>query len=526
MEKKQLNPVQTQEMDEEITIQSKVQHTQEFKPVLQDMKTPIEIDGYSLLQCIGKGYSGWVYTASKQGQIYAVKLINPEHENNVRFTRGSIIKEAIIMNELSAKPTNPHIIQMVEFSENAKLRYITDAKEEKQVETVYLAMQLAEGGTLADYAYRNDTNWFTEPMCRYFFVQFISALEHMYSRSFAHRDIKLDNLMLGLHYELLLGDFGFSSRTTDGQNEILFHATRGTMGHKAPEIDERKEFRGEPADIFAGAVAFFALRFCKMPFEFDEREGIKKSFDLYKKNPGEFWNNLRNGKSHCGDISQGFVNLWNRMFSADPSQRPTIKMIKKDPWFIQPMMTEAEVIMKVDDRREKFNEKFKTLRNIIVQKRIQKRIQPQNVKPGAIGEHRDASMAPVNLEDLSLFSSQHAKPTMQTKPNHQPPAYHDSSSFRLLNHYSPFSPDDLFRVVAALAHNIDDTTLVDPETFTVRLEKPQKSGRVTLEMGVFFTEEASVIRFLKIEGDYLEYLDAIEEIKEEIEKLENDYFGA
>ena len=188
------------------------------------------------------------------------------------------------------------------------------------------------------------------------------------------------------------------------------------------------------------------------------------------------------------------------------------------------MMTEAEVIKEVDNRREKFNAKFIALKDRIVERRREKRIQPQNVKPGGIGEHRDASMAPVNLEDLSLFSSQHTKPTMETKPNHQPPAYHDSSSFRLLNHYSPFSPDDLFRVVAALAHNIDDTTLVDPETFTVRLEKPQKSGRVTLEMGIFFTEEASVIRFLKIEGEYLEYLDAIEEIKEEIEKLESQLF--
>jgi serine/threonine protein kinase len=55
-------------------------------------------------------------------------------------------------------------------------------------------LELAEGGELFDFACR--TRAFTEPVARYFFKELMTGINHLHSNGVAHRDLKLENLML------------------------------------------------------------------------------------------------------------------------------------------------------------------------------------------------------------------------------------------------------------------------------------------------------------------------------------------
>lgn len=481
---------------------------------------PMKVDEFFVCQKIGEGYGGFVYQCKRGQNKYAMKLINPSNGKPRQYNEEMLIHEANVLETLKG---HRNIVEYVKHSQKGQGVFLSKQNGVYSQPIAYLVMQLAEGGTLGDYFLHDRSHKFSEDLCRYFFQQFISAIEYIHGKGLTHRDIKLDNILLTEKYELLLADFGFSNVVNGVTGNGLVEGGKGTDGHKAPEVEEGKEFRGEPADIFAGAVSFFALRFKFLPF------GISNilsspAYNTFVVKPHQFWASCRGLLSNDDSISEGFENLWTNMFALDSIKRAKIAQIKQDPWFNQPAMKSEDVVRELQQRVPYVKS------NIVQNNKNSKDMKEKGQLRGGSSHatqytpHRDSEMAAISLQELLIFQNEIAKALFAVKHSHQPPAYHDSSSFRLLNHYSPFSPDDLFRVVAALAHNIDDTTLVDPETFTVRLEKPQKSGRVTLEMGVFFTEEASVIRFLKIEGDYLEYLDAIEEIKEEIEKLESQLF--
>ena len=47
-----------------------------------------------------------------------------------------------------------------------------------------------------------------DEVCRKYFRQLVSAIEHMHASNVVHRDLKLENLFLSENGDLMLGDFG------------------------------------------------------------------------------------------------------------------------------------------------------------------------------------------------------------------------------------------------------------------------------------------------------------------------------
>jgi serine kinase len=60
------------------------------------------------------------------------------------------------------------------------------------------------------------------------------------SKKIAHRDIKMENLLLTRDYILKISDFGFASFSKD-----LLDQVRGTLSYLAPEILLLGKYKGE-----------------------------------------------------------------------------------------------------------------------------------------------------------------------------------------------------------------------------------------------------------------------------------------
>jgi serine/threonine protein kinase len=131
-----------------------------------------------------------------------------------------------------------------------------------------IVLELCENGCFFDYVLQ--VGHFPEDVTRYYFQQLVSAVSYMHAQGYAHRDIKLENLMLDSNYNLKLVDFGFVSSTS-----LLNFDKAGSTTYKAPEIHSKPYFQGDPADIFAMGITLFVMHFGMFPFKIaDKKVGL------------------------------------------------------------------------------------------------------------------------------------------------------------------------------------------------------------------------------------------------------------
>lgn len=73
---------------------------------------------------------------------------------------------------------------------------------------VFLPMEWAERGDLLLYVQRNGP--LSEQSARVWLLQLLAAVQYMHELGVAHRDLKLENVLISADRSLKIGDFGFS----------------------------------------------------------------------------------------------------------------------------------------------------------------------------------------------------------------------------------------------------------------------------------------------------------------------------
>jgi len=103
-----------------------------------------------------------------------------------------------------------------------------------------------------------------EEVANQIMIQIVSAISHCHLHGIAHRDVKLENIIIQRDdMSVKLIDFGLSRKITD-TTKLSSHIA-GTIPYIAPEV-LRKRYNPFQADIWAIGVVFYALLFAVFPF--------------------------------------------------------------------------------------------------------------------------------------------------------------------------------------------------------------------------------------------------------------------
>ncbi|KAF5019497.1 hypothetical protein F66182_8504 [Fusarium sp. NRRL 66182] len=127
---------------------------------------------------------------------------------------------------------------------------------------IFLMLEFAPGGEL--YKVLRREGRFNETRAAKCAAQVAQALSYLHSKNIMHRDIKPENILIGLHGELKLADFGYSVHAPSNRRETLC----GTLDYLPPEMLSSKKAKYTKAvDQWTLGVLTYEFLTGEAPFE-------------------------------------------------------------------------------------------------------------------------------------------------------------------------------------------------------------------------------------------------------------------
>ena len=220
-------------------------------------------DNYKIISKLGKGSFGSVFKVQniKTNEIRALKVIKKAsiiyQDDDHKF-----LKEI----EILIKLEHPNIIKIYEY-------YTDDIN-------FYLITDYISNGELYNYVYKAKS--FNERQTQYIMKQVLCAVNYLHLNNIAHRDIKLENILVEQEItsndEQLLNvkliDFG-TSNYVKTENTNYFTVKVGSPFYMAPEVLNKKY--NNKCDIWSCGVIMFMLLRGHPPFKGENQEELFKS---------------------------------------------------------------------------------------------------------------------------------------------------------------------------------------------------------------------------------------------------------
>ncbi|EEB08292.1 CAMK/RAD53 protein kinase Mek1 [Schizosaccharomyces japonicus yFS275] len=255
---------------------------------------------------LGCGGFSKIYMAcnKKTGRQVACKIIDKSKLSSKHFLEDHEIK---ILRELK----HPNIVR-TEMDYNSKNQF-------------FIFEELITGGDL--FSYLNKMGTVPEINCLLIVYQILKALHYLHKQNIAHRDIKLENILLvssnELFFRIVLTDFGVARQAENGQRMSTYV---GTPEYTAPEIKaikRRKLQRGEcsyglEVDLWSLGIILYLLLSGTSPTFQANPETLQPQVQF----TGNIWKK----------VSRQARDLITKLLEPEPSKRLNVLQTQNHPW--------------------------------------------------------------------------------------------------------------------------------------------------------------------------------------------------
>ncbi|KAI9487375.1 MAG: kinase-like domain-containing protein [Benjaminiella poitrasii] len=262
---------------------------------------------YLLLKTLGVGEFGKVKLGKhiKTGQIVAVKLI--KKENIDCSTRLDKIRMEI---EILKRLNHPYIVKLLTVSESSSC--------------LGMVLEHAQGGELFEYIYKQ-RYLKEEEACR-LFSQLISGVYYMHQKNIVHRDLKLENILLDSHGNIIITDFGFANQFTPKTGDLM-STSCGSPVYAAPElVMTGRLYSGKGVDIWSCGIILYAMLCGYLPFDDDNNNPNGENIGrLYRYI-------IANKPKYPNYISLQAKDIIGKMLSPNPKERCNIETVMNHLW--------------------------------------------------------------------------------------------------------------------------------------------------------------------------------------------------
>lgn len=285
-----------------------------------------EINGYELGQMLGKGSFGHVRIARKRGESlfkYAMKYMKVDNARTKKHL-DYLLRQESVLKDLN----HNNVLKVYEINSEGTYRKLRHSGTEC-TSVAYIVLQLAPNGDLFDFVV--GTGGLTEDMARWYFAKILGAVHYLHSHGIAHRDIKLENVLLDENYNPLICDFGLSKKLADVGFTTKERIDRvGTEYCMSPELLANEEHSPTKDDIFALGYLLFIMVAKHQPFQ--KSSPSNPYYRLIRKNEIlQYWRvvDALHAPRWC---SNTFKHLITSMLNCEMAVRPSLAEVRRHQW--------------------------------------------------------------------------------------------------------------------------------------------------------------------------------------------------
>jgi len=281
-------------------------------------------ENYEQVKHLGKGGTGdtWAFIDKRSGEQVAIKFLkrplpkvlleNIKREFLIQAELGFGHENVIKAYEAVLTPT--HLCLVMEYARGGSLTaYVADKWKEAQQRGLFLS----------------------EDEARFFFKQFLSAVNYCHHHRVVHRDLKLDNTLLDAATPpaIKICDFGFAKTWSEEAN---MYTQIGTPVYMSPELmnqaTKEKGYDGRSVDVWASGILLLVMLLGSFPFDHTEHPDPNTSeahLEVWLQQVSKRWSEVPHMAEAVKKLSPEIKDLLNRIFVIDASKRVTVQQIKR-----------------------------------------------------------------------------------------------------------------------------------------------------------------------------------------------------
>lgn len=128
--------------------------------------------------------------------------------------------------------SHPNIVEVFSIKAHVEVYYIfmryAEVSRLGLVKWFLRLFVIFQNGDMLDFIRKRGAQ--SEARAKFWFRQMANAIKYLHNLEIAHRDLKLENVLLSKNWNVLLADFGFSRKCVDDDVRILSTTFCGSEG--------------------------------------------------------------------------------------------------------------------------------------------------------------------------------------------------------------------------------------------------------------------------------------------------------